>query len=263
MNTNTSTGAGQKRIAFFVTCLVDMIRPSIGFAALKLLEATGHTVEVPESQSCCGQASYNSGDLEAARQTARRHIDLFEPYDYVVAPSGSCLAMIKTDYPVLFENQPEMHKRAVALSEKCFELLSFLDLQGVAIEAEYQGSVTYHDSCSGLRSLGVKHQPRNLLQKVKGLSLTEMNDAEVCCGFGGAFCVKFPEISNHMVTDKLNNILTSKADTLAGGDLGCLMNIAGKLSRQGVAVRCFHTAEILAGMTDGPGICATKGTSDK
>ncbi len=263
MQTDTDTASEQKRIAFFVTCLVDMMRPSIGFAAIRLLEASGHRVEVPADQTCCGQASYNSGDLAAARRTARQHIELFSGYDYVVAPSGSCLSMIKNDYPTLFDDEPEYQRRAEELADKCYELLSFLDLQKVPIKASYAGKVTYHDSCSGLRSLGIKHQPRNLLNKVEGLSLSEMNDAEVCCGFGGSFCVKFPDISNHMVSDKLNNILASEADTIAGGDLGCLMNIAGKISREGAAVRCFHTAEILAGMADGPGICATKKGTQK
>ncbi len=243
------------RIALFVTCLVDTIRPNVGFAALKLLRRTGHLVEVPEGQTCCGQPSFNSGDKKSARLTAQHHIALLEDYDLVVAPSGSCLAMIKNDYPGLFADDPDMQLRAQKLAEKCHELLSFLQAHEVQIDACYKGHATYHDSCSGLRSLGIKQQPRELLKQVEGLTLTEMRDAEVCCGFGGSFCVKFPQISNHMVSDKASNIEAAEADTLLGGDLGCLMNIAGKLSRQGKAVRCFHTAEVLAGMADDGGIC--------
>lgn len=241
------------KVGLFVTCLVDLSRPGIGFAALKLLEGAGCEVVVPQSQTCCGQPGYNSGDYDAARDLARQTIAAFEGFDYVVGPSGSCMATIRHDYPVLFADDPKWLHRAEALAAKSYELLSFLhDVLGATPRAQYQGTATYHDSCSGLRSLGIKGQPRALLGGVEGLRVKEMEDAEVCCGFGGTFCVKYPEISEKIVEDKVRNILASGADTLLGGDLGCLMNIAGRLSRIHAPVKCYHTAEVLAGMAGTP-----------
>ncbi len=244
------------RVALFVTCLVDLFRPSVGFAAVKLLEAAGCTVEVPRAQTCCGQPGYNAGDRASAAAIARQVIEAFEGYDYVVAPSGSCGGMIKTHYPELFEGDPAMHARAATLSARTYELVSFLvDVRKIAaVDARFDGSVTYHDSCSGLRELGVKAQPRRLLASVAGLSMKELADAEVCCGFGGAFCVKYPAISDRMVADKTKDVTATGAGTLLAGDMGCLLNMAGKLSREGSSVRVRHVAEVLAGMADGPAI---------
>ena len=244
------------RVGLFATCLMNLFRPSVGFAAAQLLEDAGCTVEVPMAQSCCGQPGYNSGDLDAARALAKQLIAAFEGFDYVVGPSGSCMATLRQDYPKLFKDDPAWRPRAEALAARSHELLSFLtDVCGVStVNAAYTGTVTYHDSCSGLRGLGVKAQPRLLLGSVEGLQLTEMQDAEVCCGFGGTFCVKYPEISGRMVDDKLANVAATGADTLLGGDLGCLMNMAGRLRRQGSTLRVFHTAEVLAGMATGGGI---------
>jgi L-lactate dehydrogenase complex protein LldE len=244
------------RVGLFATCLMNVFRPSIGFSAVKLLEDAGCTVEVPEAQTCCGQPGYNSGDFDSARALARQVIQTFERYDYVVGPSGSCMATIRHDYPALFEGDPDWLGRAQALADKSFELLSFLhDKLGVTTgTARLDATVTYHDSCSGLRGLGIKGQPRALLAGVDGLKLREMQDSEVCCGFGGTFCIKYPEISGKMVDDKVRNILATGADTLLGGDLGCLMNIAGRLRRISAPVRVYHTAEVLAGLADGPGI---------
>lgn len=244
------------RVALFVTCLVDLFRPSVGFAAVKLLEAAGCTVEVPRQQTCCGQPGYNAGDRAAAAAIARQVIAAFEAYDYVVVPSGSCGGMIKTHYPELFENDPAMHARAVALSARTHELISFLvDVRKIArVDARFDGGVTYHDSCSGLRELGVKAQPRRLLASVAGLTMTELADAEVCCGFGGAFCVKYPAISDRMVADKAKSVVATGAGTLLAGDMGCLLNMAGKLSREGSKVRVRHVAEVLADMAQGPAI---------
>ncbi len=244
------------RVGLFATCLMNAFRPNIGFSAVKLLEDAGCTVEVPASQTCCGQPGYNSGDYDSARALARQVIEAFYRYDYVVGPSGSCMATIRHDYPTLFEDDPHWASRARALSEKSWELLSFLtDVLSVTdTGARYTGTVTYHDSCSGLRGLGIKGQPRTLLGAVDGLALKEMKDSEVCCGFGGTFCVKYPEISGKMVDDKVKNILASGADTLLGGDLGCLMNIAGRLKRIHAPVKVYHTAEVLAGLADGPGL---------
>jgi L-lactate dehydrogenase complex protein LldE len=244
-----------KRVGLLVTCLVDLIRPSIGFAAVKLLEDAGCTVEVPR-QSCCGQPAFNSGDRATARAIAEQVIAAFEPYDYVVTPSGSCGGQMRVHYPELFHGDPNWHPRATAFAAKTYELISFLvDVLGVAkVKARYAGTATYHDSCSSLRELGIKAQPRKLLAGVEGLSLAELPDADVCCGFGGTFCVKYPDISNAIVGKKADAIAATGADTLLAGDLGCLMNMAGKLQRSGRRIAVRHVAEVLAGMADAPAI---------
>jgi len=240
------------RVALFVTCLVDLFRPSVGFAAVKLLEDAGCTVEVPETQSCCGQPAYNSGDRAAAKAIARQVIAAFAGYDYVVVPSGSCGGMIKAHYPALFADEPAMAEQATALAARTYELVSFLAdvLKRDQVAARYVGSVTYHDACSGLRELGVKEQPRRLLRSVAGLTLKEMATPEVCCGFGGTFCVKYPEISDKMVSDKVADIAATGAATLLCGDMGCLLNMAGKLARLGRPIAVRHVAEVLADMSD-------------
>ncbi|HXE27160.1 MAG TPA: (Fe-S)-binding protein [Stellaceae bacterium] len=240
------------RVALFVTCLVDLFRPSVGFAAVKLLEDAGCIVEVPEAQSCCGQPGYNSGDRADAKAIARQVIATFSPYDYVVVPSGSCGGMIKTHYPALFADEPAMAEPAKALAARTYELISFLAdvLKRDQVTARYAGTVTYHDACSGLRELGVKEQPRRLLRSVAGLTLKEMTTPEVCCGFGGTFCVKYPEISDKMVSDKAADIASTGADTLLCGDMGCLLNMAGKLARLGKPIAVRHVAEVLADMTE-------------
>jgi L-lactate dehydrogenase complex protein LldE len=241
------------RVALFVTCLVDLYRPAIGFAAIKLIEQSGCTVEVPPSQTCCGQPAYNSGDRRTAQDLARPVIDAFLQYDYVVAPSGSCAGMISHHYPALFQDtDPHYRGRAEALAAKTFELTAFLaDVRGMtSVGATYDGSAAYHDSCAGLRELGVKAQPRRLLASVGGLEVKELREPELCCGFGGTFCVKYPEISTRMVSDKVADISGTHADTLLAGDLGCLLNMAGRLKREGSPIRVRHVAEVLAGMTD-------------
>lgn len=240
------------KVGLFITCLVDLFRPSVGFAAIRLLEQAGCRVEVPLPQTCCGQPAYNAGDRATAKDLARRVITQFEPFDYVVVPSGSCGGMIARHYAEAFADEPEWRARADRLAARTHELVSFLvDVMGVTeVAARYDGVVTYHDSCSSLREMGVKRQPRQLLASIPGLSLREMADAEVCCGFGGTFCVKYPDISLRMVSDKVENIVATGADTLLAGDLGCLFNLAGRLSRLGHAVKVRHVAEVLAGMTD-------------
>jgi L-lactate dehydrogenase complex protein LldE len=243
-------------VGLFVTCLVDLFRPSVGFAALKLLEDAGCTVVVPAAQTCCGQPAFNSGDNADARAIAKQVIQAFGSVDYVVAPSGSCAGMIREHYPDLFADDPAMAQRAQHVAKRTYELTSFLvDILGVTrVDAALDGTVTYHDSCSGLRELEVKAQPRRLLAGVTGLTLTELPGAEVCCGFGGTFCVKYPEISDKMVTNKAEEVVATGADTLLAGDLGCLLNMAGKLKRLGAATKVRHVAEVLAGMTDTPPI---------
>ena len=240
------------RVALFVTCLVDLHRPTIGFAAIRLLEQAGCQVEVPRAQTCCGQPAYNSGDRATARDLAEGILDAFGGYDYVVVPSGSCGGMLKHHLPHLFDDDPNLTGarrcscrtdiRAGQLSRP-MSWVSNACRRGMS-----RGPVTYHDSCSGLRELGIKEQPRRLLRAI-GASVTEMADAEVCCGFGGTFCVKYPDISVRMVSDKVRDIVATGAETVLAGDLGCLLNIAGRLQREGHRTEVRHVAEVLAGMT--------------
>ena len=244
------------RVGLFVTCLVDLFRPSVGFAAIKLMEAAGCRVDVPLAQTCCGQPAYNSGDRADTRAIAEQTIAAFEDFDYVVAPSGSCASMLKKHYPGLFAGDAAWEERASAFSAKCHELVSFLtDVLGIeGVDARLDTVATYHDSCSGLRELGVQGQPRKLLASVEGLTVSEMRDPDVCCGFGGTFCVKYSDISNAIVERKTADITSTGASLLLAGDLGCLMNMAGKLKREGSGVEVRHVAEVLAGMTDTPPI---------
>ncbi len=247
---------GSPRVGLFVTCLVDLMRPVVGFAAVKLLEDAGCVVDVPMAQTCCGQPAYNSGDTSDTIDIARQVIMTFEKYDYIVVPSGSCGGMLKRHYPELFEGDSEWALRAQKFAEKTHELLSFLTdvMKASPIDLQFDGKVTYHDSCSGLRELEIKEQPRNLLGGVDGLRLVEGKEAETCCGFGGLFCVKYPDISEKMVDAKVDDIVATGADTLVAGDLGCLMNIAGRLQRRNIDIKVRHTAEILANMANGPAI---------
>lgn len=242
-------------VGLFVTCLADMFRPSVAFATVKLLEASGCTVEVPEKQTCCGQPAYNSGDTTTTIDIARQIIESFDGYEYVVGPSGSCIGMLHY-YPDIFSDDDPWKQRALDLKARAFEITQFLTdvVDFNQINTAFEGTITYHDSCSGLRQLGVKKQPRKLLSKVENLTLNEMEEAETCCGFGGTFCVKYPEISNRMVSNKSDYISDSSATTLVGGDLGCLLNMAGKLKREGKRIEARHVVEILAGMTDTPAI---------
>ncbi|MGH1417912.1 MAG: (Fe-S)-binding protein [Hyphomicrobiaceae bacterium] len=248
--------ARTKSVGLFVTCLVDFLRPSIGWAAVKLLQDAGCKVEVPAAQTCCGQPAWNSGDRSTAQDIARDVIKTFETYDYVVVPSGSCAATLVKDFPEMLRDDEKWAARARALAVKSYELISFLTdvLHVKSVDAKFSGNATYHDSCSGLRSLGIKNQPRQLLASVDGMRLVEMQDAEVCCGFGGTFCVKYSDISNVMVGKKSVNVEATQAPLLMAGDLGCLMNIKGKLSREEKDVEVRHVAEVLAGTLDTPGI---------
>ena len=237
------------RVGLFVTCLVDLIRPSVGFAAAQLIEAAGCDVVVPAGQTCCGQPAYNAGAIVDAGALARQTIAAFDGVDYVVAPSGSCAGMLKSHYPDLLKDDAEWHGRAIAFAERVHELTAFLvDVRKMTeVPGRFAGRVTYHDSCSGLRELGIQRQPRTLLGKVAGLELVEMSDSEVCCGFGGTFAIKYPDISNAMVDKKAANAEAASPALLLAGDLGCLMNIAGKLSRAGSSMDVRHVAEVLAG----------------
>jgi L-lactate dehydrogenase complex protein LldE len=238
------------RVALYVTCLVDLMRPSVGFASLRLLEAAGCEVIVPEGQTCCGQPAWSAGERAAAVDLAKKAIGELEGYDYVVIPSGSCADQIRNVYPQLLGDDAAWGARAKALATRAYELTTFLAdvLEVPAVPAEFDGSVTYHDSCKGLRSLGIKRQPRALLAKVPGLMLKEMSECEECCGFGGAFSVKFGDVSTKIVDRKCDSIAAAGADAVVGGDLGCLMNIEGRLRRRGdETTQVLHIAEVLAG----------------
>jgi len=241
------------KVGLFATCLVDLFRPSVGFSAAKLIEDAGCNVHVPIAQTCCGQPAYNSGDTKDTRDLAKQVIEQFEGFDYVVVPSGSCGAMLKMHYPELFKGDVLWEERCRRFSDKVFELVSFLtDVRGMTrVQAQLDRTVTYHDSCSGLRELGISKQPRALLSSVEGLDLKEMAGPDVCCGFGGTFCVKYPEISGKIVSKKTAMIAETGAELLLAGDMGCLMNMAGKLKREGSSIEVRHVAEVLAGMTDG------------
>ncbi len=241
------------RVGLFVTCLVNLMRPSIGFAALELLEAAGCEVVVPAGQTCCGQPAYNSGDRAATRALALKLIEEFAGCDYVVLPSGSCAGTIRTHYADVFRDDPANTPRAAALAAKTYELSDFLVnvAKLEAVPGRFRGTITYHDSCSGLRELGVKAQPRTLLSRVPGVELKEMAGCEECCGFGGTFAVKFGDISARIAERKCANIQASGADAVVGGDLGCLINIEGKLRRMGdEKTRVLHFAQVIAGKQD-------------
>lgn len=268
------------RVGFFVTCLADLFRPTVGFASVKLLIGAGCRVDIPEGQTCCGQMAYNSGDTVNARALAKQVMTGLAEFDYVVAPSGSCTAMIKRHYLELFAGDPEWGPRAKEFSGRCFELTSFLaDIRaghaapgGDAahgnnllpplpvkpichdhLPSGMPGTYTYHDSCIGLRELGIHSQPRTLLRDMAGIGIREMEHLGVCCGFGGTFCLKYPEISTRMVDNKVAGIRKNGADMLLGGDLGCLFNIAGRLKRLEDPCGVYHVAEVLAGMVHVPG----------
>jgi len=238
------------RVGFFVTCLVDLMRPSIGFAAIRLLQSGGAEVVVPPGQTCCGQPGYNSGDRAGALALARRVVDQFEHCDYLVAPSGSCSGMIKTHYADVCRDDPALLRRAAALAAKTWELTSFLAdvLKIDSLPGSLDANITYHDSCAGLREMGVKTQPRTLLAGMPGVELIEMADCETCCGFGGTFSIKYGEIATRMADNKCQQIAATGARAVVLGDLGCMLNIEGRLRRRGdTTTRVLHVAEVLAG----------------
>lgn len=240
------------RVGLFVTCLVDLMRPRIGFAALKLLEAAGCEVVVPAGQTCCGQPAYNSGDRSAAQALARKMIREFEACDHVVLPSGSCSGMIRAHYPELLAEFPEERAALDRVVARTRELTDFLvNVAGLTtVPGQFAGTVTYHDSCSGLREMGVKSQPRALLAGVRGLTLKEMTTPEYCCGFGGAFAVKYGDISARIADRKCDDVAATGADAVVLGDLGCMLNIEGRIKRRGEGTRVYHVAEVLAGVED-------------
>lgn len=243
-------------VGLFVTCLVESIRPNVGFSAIDLLEQAGCKVQVPLAQTCCGQPAYNNGDLKNSRLIAQQVITQFADFDYIVVPSGSCAGMLKQHYPRLFKRDSTWYVKAQTFSARCYELTSFLtDICHIkAVRARFAHTVTYHDSCSSLREMQVKQQPRILLASVEGLNFVEMAETETCCGFGGTFCIKYPDLSTRLVSDKVANIQATGATVLLAGDMGCLLNIAGRLKRLGSTIKTYHVAEVLANRTQIPAI---------
>ena len=237
------------RITLFVQCLVDSLCPEVGEAMVALFNRLGLSVRVPVDQTCCGQPAFNAGYRQAARAAAKRFIEIFEAAEVIVCPSGSCVSMVKHHYPELFASDEKWFDRAVRVGQRTFELSQYLvDVLGIDdVGARYDGKVTYHESCHLLRGLGVSEQPRRLIRNIRQAELIEMKDADKCCGFGGTFAVKYPEISVAMVDEKICHILASGADIVTGCDISCLMNIQGRLSRIGSPVKTIHLAQLLAG----------------
>lgn len=237
-----------RKITLFIQCLVDAVWPHVGEAMVRVMERLGLELECPTEQTCCGQPAFNSGFRQEARVAARRFVEIFENAGAIVSPSGSCVHMVRHHYPELFKDEPKWRERAERIAARTYEFSEFLvDVLRVEdVGATYPGRVTYHDSCHLLRGIRVKEQPRRLLRKVAGLELVEMKNSDYCCGFGGAFAVKYPDISCAMVLDKVENIVSSGAHAVVGCDAGCLLNISGAISRQGLPIKTLHIAEILA-----------------
>ncbi|MCR9103737.1 MAG: (Fe-S)-binding protein [Gammaproteobacteria bacterium] len=255
VSSDQSVPSERPTVALFITCLVDLFRPSVGFASLSLLQRAGCEVVIPGQQTCCGQPAYNSGDYRGARALARQTLKQLEAADYVVVPSGSCAGMISEHYPRLLEGP--WRERALAVAAKTYELNAFLHsvaparLPVVKVKTD---SVAYHDGCAGLRELHVRKQPRELLHSVCGITVKELQQPEVCCGFGGTFCAKMPQISARMADNKLKDVQASQAQLLCGGDMGCLLSLAGRASRNGQPIEVRHVAELLSGDLSAPAI---------
>lgn len=226
------------KVSLFVTCIVDQVFPSVGVAMADILEKLGYEVDFPEAQTCCGQPAFNSGYREPAREAANHFLKVFENAEYIVVPSGSCTSMITHHYQEILGTRPE---RVWEFSKFLLEVANTDD-----VGARFNGVVTYHDSCHALRDLRIKSGPRRLLSKVAGLSLREMDIAEECCGFGGTFSVKFPEVSGGMARTKIESIVRTKADTVVSIDSSCLMQLQGAISRAKLPIRTMHLAEVLA-----------------
>ena len=241
------------KVSIFITCLVDQLYPQVGMAMANLLTRLGVEVIFNAEQTCCGQPAFNSGYHTEARSVAEQMLRLFarelESADYIVAPSGSCVTMIRKYYPELFAGTAELKMQSEYVGKRLYELSHFLvEVLGVEdVGSEFEGRVTYHDSCHLLRELGISRPPRKLINAVRGVEFVELDDAEVCCGFGGTFSVKHPEISAAIAAEKVACIERSRADAVVACDASCLMQIGGMLSRKGSAIRTLHLAELLAG----------------
>jgi L-lactate dehydrogenase complex protein LldE len=235
------------RVALFVTCLVDQFAPHVGECVVKVLERLGVEVTFSAEQTCCGQPAFNTGYRPEARAVAARMLDVFEGAEYVVAPSGSCSSMVRIFYPELFADDPLRLRQAEQLRDHFFEFSEFLVkvLKVEDVGASFPHRVAYHDSCHLLRELGIADEPRKLLRAVRGIELVELPDHRLCCGFGGTFAVKFPEVSVAMGDDKLRVVAESGAEYLVANDAGCLMHLGGLIHRQGLPLQTLHLAELL------------------
>lgn len=236
------------KVSLFITCIVDQFFPQVGASMVQVLRRLGCEVDFPADQTCCGQPAYNSGYQGEARGLAERFIRIFDDSEYVVSPSGSCASMVKVFYPDLFKRDSAKHERACSLASRTHEFTEFLvNVLGVEdVGARYQGKVALHQSCHLLRELNVRVEPVRLLKAVRGIELIEMERADLCCGFGGLFSIKYPHISGGMMQEKIDAIVKSRADLIVASDMGCLMHIGGGLSRQRLAVKTMHIAELLA-----------------
>jgi L-lactate dehydrogenase complex protein LldE len=235
------------KVSLFITCLVDQFFPQVGMSVVSVFRKLGLEVDFPAEQTCCGQPAFNSGFTTEARDLAKRFIKIFENSEYVVAPSGSCTSMVRVFYPELFKHDAEWKQRAESLASKTYEFTEFLvNVLGVEdVGARYEGKVTFHQSCHLLRELNVRTEPQRLLKAVEGIELVELERADFCCGFGGLFAIKYPDISGSILQDKIDCIKKSGGDVVVACDAGCLMHIGGGLSRQGVTTRTMHIAEML------------------
>jgi L-lactate dehydrogenase complex protein LldE len=234
------------RLSLMITCLGDVIRPGAGKAVVRILRRLGHTLDFPASQTCCGQPMFNSGYADLAREQAKHTIRVFAGEAPVVVPSGSCAAMVKVEYPHLLEGDADWHPRAMDLARRTFEFSDFLvnQLQVVDVGAKYQGKVAYHYACH-LRMLGQTSEVERLIAHIEGATYVPLHRQDQCCGFGGSFAVRYPQVSGNMVDDKMRCVLATGADCLVSTDAGCLMNIAGRLHRVGKALEVLHIAELL------------------
>lgn len=237
-----------KKVSLFIQCLVDGIYPEAGHAVVRVFEKLGIGVDIPLGQTCCGQPAFNAGFRSEAAIAAKRFINLFEPASVIVGVSGSCVDMVKHQYPVLFKDDPYWRRRAESVSRKIFEFSEYLvDVLKVSdLGARFAAKITYHDSCHLLRSLCIARQPRLLLSNIRDAEIIEMKNAEKCCGFGGTFAVKYPDISCAILSEKVDNIIATGADIVAGCDMSCLMNIQGMLSRRNSLIQIKHLAQLLA-----------------
>ncbi len=238
----------EKTVTLFVQCLVDSMYPQVGHAMIQLFENLNISVDIPLNQTCCGQPAFNSGYRKQAKIAAKRFIEIFESARVIVCPSGSCVDMVKHQYPNLFRRDSPWRERAEKVSQKIFELTEYLvDILGIYdVKSRFKGRVTYHDSCHLLRNLGVADQPRELMNQIKGLQLIKMKNSKKCCGFGGTFAVKYPDISTAILKEKVDNIIATEADAVVGCDISCLMNIHGMLNRRNSRIKIMHIAEVLA-----------------
>jgi L-lactate dehydrogenase complex protein LldE len=236
-----------KPVSLFIQCLVDTVYPEVGESLVRIFRKLDIEIICPPDQTCCGQPAFNSGYRKEARTAAKQFLSIFGDADVIVCPSGSCVNMVRNHYPELFQDDRKWLRRSREVGAKTYELTEYLvDVLGVYdLGAHYEGKVTYHDSCHLLRGIGVQAQPRKLLRNIKGIEFVEMRDSDRCCGFGGAFSVKYPDISSAMAEEKVKNIADSGADTVTGCDMGCLMNIQGILSRKGLSVSVKHIAQLL------------------